>query len=121
MHKITLVCSAHRQNALCNAEELLRILRAIEPETIFEELRPSEFDLYYKHGGVEAALLRLAALSSLTGMAPHSLESVCIAEPPLRDLALSPRSRSIRGAAVCATARLPACDRKAVAEAAGTY
>jgi hypothetical protein len=54
MHEITLVCSAHRENGLCNAEELLEILRAIEPEVIFEELRPSEFDLYYRQGGVEA-------------------------------------------------------------------
>ncbi len=46
MHKITLVASAHRENGLCNAEELLRILRAIEPDTIFEESRPSELDSY---------------------------------------------------------------------------
>ncbi len=48
MHKITLVCSAHRENGLCNAGELLKILRAIEPEAIFEEIRPSDFDSYYK-------------------------------------------------------------------------
>jgi hypothetical protein len=42
MQKITLVCSAHRENGLCNAEELLTILRAIAPEVIFEERRPSE-------------------------------------------------------------------------------
>src|SRR3989442_3419145 len=44
MHKITLVASAHRERGLCNAEELLKILRAIEPDTIFEESRPSELD-----------------------------------------------------------------------------
>lgn len=54
MHKITLVCSAHRENGHCNAEELLKILRAIEPETVFEEMLPSQFDLYYAHGSVEA-------------------------------------------------------------------
>ena len=54
MHKITLVCSAHRENGLCNADELLKILRAIEPEAVFEEIRPSEFDFYYEHGSVEA-------------------------------------------------------------------
>jgi len=50
MHKITLVCSAHRENGLCNAEELLKILRAIKPEAVFEEIRPSDFDSYRKHG-----------------------------------------------------------------------
>ena len=54
MHKITLVCSVHRENGHCNAEELLKILREIEPETVFEEWRPSEFDFYYEHGSVEA-------------------------------------------------------------------
>ncbi len=54
MHKITLVCSGHRESGLCNAEELLKILRAIEPEAVFEEIRPSEFDFYYAHGSVEA-------------------------------------------------------------------
>src|SRR2546422_11181951 len=46
MHKITLVALAHRESGLCNAEELLKILRAIEPDTIFEESRPSELDSY---------------------------------------------------------------------------
>ena len=45
-HKITLVASAHRESGLCNAEELLKILRAFEPDTIFEESRPSELDSY---------------------------------------------------------------------------
>ena len=34
MRKITLVCSSHREKGLCNAQELLRILRAIDPEVI---------------------------------------------------------------------------------------
>jgi len=50
MHKITLVGSAHRENGLCNAGELLKIIRATEPEAIFEEIRPSDFDSYCKHG-----------------------------------------------------------------------
>ncbi len=54
MHKITLVCSAHRENGLCNAAELLEILRAIAPEVVFEERRPSESNLHYEQGGVEA-------------------------------------------------------------------
>lgn len=46
MRKITLVCSSHREKGLCNAQELLRLLRAIEPEVIFEEVRQSDFELY---------------------------------------------------------------------------
>lgn len=48
MHKITLVCSGHRKNGLCNADELLKILRAIEPEVIFVEVRPEDMDSYSK-------------------------------------------------------------------------
>ena len=50
MHKITLVCSVHRENGLCNAGELLKILRAIEPDVVFEEMLPSDFDSYYRLG-----------------------------------------------------------------------
>jgi len=49
MRKITLVCSGHGHNGLCNAGELLEILRAIEPDVVFEEMLPSDFDSYYKH------------------------------------------------------------------------
>jgi hypothetical protein len=54
MRKITLICSAHRQNGLCNSEELLKILRELEPEVAFGEWRPSEFDVYYQRGTLEA-------------------------------------------------------------------
>lgn len=54
MHKITLVCSTHQERGLCNIEELQKILRIIEPEVIFVEWRPSEEDLYYKLGNVDA-------------------------------------------------------------------
>jgi hypothetical protein len=44
MHKITLVCSVHHENGRCTAEELQKILRAIGPEVVFEEVRPADFD-----------------------------------------------------------------------------
>ena len=50
MHQITLVCSVHRERGLCNAAELLEILRAIGPDVVFEEILPSDFDSFYKHG-----------------------------------------------------------------------
>jgi hypothetical protein len=49
MRKITLVCSTHRPNGLCNARELLEILRAIKPDVVFEEMLPADFDSYYRH------------------------------------------------------------------------
>jgi len=54
MPRITLICSGHRENGLCNAAELLRILLAIEPAAIFDERRPSEFNFFYERGFVEA-------------------------------------------------------------------
>jgi len=59
MHKITLVYSVHRENGLCNPQELQRVLRDIDPEVIFAEFRPSEFDRYYKHGNLEAVALTM--------------------------------------------------------------
>jgi hypothetical protein len=46
MRKITLVCSSHRENGLCTARELLRLLRAIDPEVIFGEVPQSDIDFY---------------------------------------------------------------------------
>lgn len=57
MHKITLLCSAHTENGLCNACELLKILRDIEPDVIFVEMRPGEFDSHLKQGNVEATAI----------------------------------------------------------------
>jgi hypothetical protein len=42
MHKITLVCSAHREDGLCNVEELLKILLSLEPGVVFQEIRASD-------------------------------------------------------------------------------
>ena len=47
MGRITLVCTVHNERGLCNENELLRILEAIGPEVIFEEIRPSDFQSYY--------------------------------------------------------------------------
>ena len=50
MRKITIVFSSHREIGLCNAGELLEILREIEPEVAFEEICPSDFDSYCSDG-----------------------------------------------------------------------
>jgi hypothetical protein len=50
MHKITLVCSTHREHGLCSAAELLKIILAIRPEVIFEEVRPADYESFHNHG-----------------------------------------------------------------------
>jgi hypothetical protein len=46
VRKITIICSAHRESGVCNSGELLRILRAIDPEAVFEEVCPSDYEAY---------------------------------------------------------------------------
>ena len=58
MHKIILVFSGHRENGICNVEALLEILRENEPEVIFGEFRPTEFDSLYEMGNLEAHALK---------------------------------------------------------------
>lgn len=41
---ITLVCTAHTAAGQCNEQELLRILGAVRPEVVFEEIRPGDFN-----------------------------------------------------------------------------
>jgi hypothetical protein len=42
MHTITLVCSIHNANGKCNVEQMAIILRALGPDIIFQEVRPSD-------------------------------------------------------------------------------
>ena len=48
MHHITLLGTVHEAAGECNFQSLYRILEAINPQVIFEELFPSDFDAYYK-------------------------------------------------------------------------
>jgi hypothetical protein len=41
MHTITLIFSVHKANGKCNVEQLVKILKKIEPEVVFQEVRPS--------------------------------------------------------------------------------
>lgn len=40
----------HRENGRCNARELTEILRRIEPDVVFEEIRPSDFESFLAQG-----------------------------------------------------------------------
>lgn len=48
MRRVTLVCTAHKANGRCNEDELLKILLAINPDVIFEELRPADSEAWYR-------------------------------------------------------------------------
>jgi len=47
MYNITLICTKHHENGLCNIDELYKIIEKINPEIIFEEMSPSYFDVCY--------------------------------------------------------------------------
>lgn len=47
MGKITLVCTVHNKRGSCSENELVGILESVDPDVIFEEIRPSDFDSYY--------------------------------------------------------------------------
>jgi hypothetical protein len=64
MHKITLVCSLHRENGLCNAEELLRLLRSIDPDVIFGEVPQSDIDFYNPRSLEGQAVTQFRAVKS---------------------------------------------------------
>lgn len=45
--QITLVGTMHRELGQCNENELLELLKAIDPDVIFEELRPADHEHLY--------------------------------------------------------------------------
>lgn len=47
MGRITLICTTHRESGKCNKHELVKILLAVAPEVIFEEVRPVDFESSY--------------------------------------------------------------------------
>lgn len=47
MERITIICTAHRESGKCNAHELIKILQAVGPEVIFEEIRPTDHESIY--------------------------------------------------------------------------
>jgi hypothetical protein len=49
MYNITLICTEHEENGMCNLDELYKIIEKINPEIIFEEIPPSFFDSFYKY------------------------------------------------------------------------
>ncbi len=62
MGRITLVCTAHVEVGLCNENELVGILQAVDPDVIFEELRSADFDSFY--GDTSKHTLEMRAITS---------------------------------------------------------
>jgi hypothetical protein len=62
MRKISLLFSLHRENGLCNVVELLKTLRAIDPEVVFGEVARSDTQFYDPRSLEGAALARFIAL-----------------------------------------------------------
>lgn len=47
MGRVTLVCTVHHEIGKCNVQELVKILVAVGPQVIFEEIRPDDFESFY--------------------------------------------------------------------------
>lgn len=48
MGRITLVCTTHSEMGLCDENELLRIFETLDPDVIFEEIRPNDHGWLYR-------------------------------------------------------------------------
>jgi len=64
MRNITLLCTSHGEGGLCNAGELLRLLRAIDPNVIFGEVHQSDIDFYNPRSLEGQAVTKLLAFKS---------------------------------------------------------
>jgi hypothetical protein len=49
MFNITLICTVHEEAGFSNLPALYHIIETLNPEIIFEEISPSDFDDYYKN------------------------------------------------------------------------
>lgn len=47
MYAITLICTVHDERGACSLDALHQIVKAINPEVVFEEIPPSAFNAYY--------------------------------------------------------------------------
>ena len=51
MLDITLISTAHKENGMCNSNELLKIIEKISPTVIYEELSPHLVSIFYEKSG----------------------------------------------------------------------
>ncbi|WP_162925860.1 hypothetical protein [Isoalcanivorax indicus] len=56
--RITLVGTVHRELGKCNEAQLLGLLKAVDPDVIFEEIRPEDHDRLYKDEAASTVEIR---------------------------------------------------------------
>lgn len=62
MSTITLIATGHKENGLCNSQELFKIIEQINPDVIFEEIPPGKFEAVY--AGTRQASLEVKAIKA---------------------------------------------------------
>lgn len=62
MATITLIATGHKENGLCNTQELFKIIELISPDVIFEEIPPNKFEGAYT--GTRQASLEVATIKA---------------------------------------------------------
>ena len=62
MSTITLIATGHKENGLCNSQELFKIIEQISPDVIFEEIPPGKFEAVY--AGTRQASLEVEAIKA---------------------------------------------------------
>ncbi len=62
MSNITLIATGHKENGLCNSNELFKIIEQISPDVIFEEIPPGKFEAVY--AGTRQATLEVKTIKA---------------------------------------------------------
>jgi hypothetical protein len=75
MTRVSLVCTVHEDVGLANASALAAILERIQPEVIFLEVPPADFDYYYQNSNrIELKAVRLYRESHRAKPVPVDLQ-----------------------------------------------
>ncbi len=68
MSTITLIATGHNEKGLCNSQELFKIIEQIDPDVIFEEIPPRQFEAVY--AGTRQASLEVRAIKAYLQKCP---------------------------------------------------
>jgi len=71
MFNVTVIFTHHYEIGNCNSKELLSIVRAIQPELIFEELLPSVYDQIYNQRNRTTLESDVVKMFSMTNVVEH--------------------------------------------------
>src|SRR5437868_6818855 len=70
MSTVVLIATGHKENGLCNSQELLKIIEQIRPDVIFEEVSPGKFEAVY--AGTRQASLEVKAIKEYLQKYPET-------------------------------------------------